>query len=38
MKTSLKSLFEVGWKPVSIMIAETVFLAVLVLGSVVWMS
>lgn len=38
MKTSLKSLFEVGWKPVSIMIAETVFLAAMVLGTVVWMS
>ncbi|WP_246046685.1 YeiH family protein [Chlorobaculum thiosulfatiphilum] len=38
MKTSLKSLFEVGWKPVTIMVAETVFLAALVLGSVVWMS
>jgi uncharacterized integral membrane protein (TIGR00698 family) len=38
MKTSLKSLFEVGWKPVSIMIAETIFLAVLVIGSVLWMS
>ena len=37
MKTSLKSLFEVGWRPVSIMIAETIFLALLVFGSVFFM-
>ncbi|NTW83344.1 MAG: YeiH family putative sulfate export transporter [Chlorobiaceae bacterium] len=38
MKTSLKSLFEVGWKPVSIMLAETVFLAALVLGSLYFLT
>jgi uncharacterized integral membrane protein (TIGR00698 family) len=38
MKTSLKSLFEVGWKPVSIIVAETVFLAALVLGAIHWFS
>jgi uncharacterized integral membrane protein (TIGR00698 family) len=38
MKTSLKSLFEVGWKPVSIIVAETVFLAALVLGAIHFLS
>ncbi len=38
MKTSLKSLFDVGWKPVSIIVAETVFLALLVLGAIYWMA
>lgn len=38
MKTSLKSLFEVGWKPISIIMAETVFLAALVLGAIYWTS
>jgi len=37
MKTSLKSLFEVGWKPVSIIVAETVFLAALVLAAIGWL-
>ena len=36
MKTSLKSLFEVGWKPVSIIVAETIFLAVFVLAAIRW--
>jgi uncharacterized integral membrane protein (TIGR00698 family) len=34
MKTSFKSLVEVGWKPVALMIAETAWIAVLVLLSV----
>lgn len=38
MKTSLKALFDVGWKPVSIIVAETVFLAALVLGSIYWIG
>ena len=38
MKTSLKALFDVGWKPVSILVAETVFLAALVLGAIHWMA
>lgn len=38
MKTSLKALFEVGWKPVTIIVAETVFLAALVLGAILWMG
>ncbi len=38
MKTSLKALFDVGWKPVSIIVAETVFLACLVLGAIYWMA
>jgi len=32
MKTHLKDLLEVGWKPVALMVAETAFLAVLFLG------
>jgi len=36
MKTSLKSLFQVGWKPVSIIVIETVFLAVIVLAAIQW--
>jgi uncharacterized integral membrane protein (TIGR00698 family) len=36
MKTSLKSLFEAGWQPVSIIVAETIFLAVLVLAAIHW--
>ena len=38
MKTSLKVLFDVGWKPVSIIVVETVFLAGLVLGAILWMA
>jgi uncharacterized integral membrane protein (TIGR00698 family) len=38
MKTSLKVLFDVGWKPVSIIVVETVFLAGLVLTAIFWMS
>ncbi len=38
MKTSLKVLFDVGWRPVSIIIVETIFLASLMLGGIFWMS
>ena len=38
MKTSLKMLFEVGWRPVSIIVVETLFLAGLVLAGVLWMG
>lgn len=38
MKTSLKMLMEVGWKPVTIIVTETVFLAGLVLGAILWMN
>lgn len=38
MKTSLKVLFDVGWRPVSIIIVETVFLAGLVLGAIFWIT
>jgi uncharacterized integral membrane protein (TIGR00698 family) len=37
MKTSLKMLFDVGWKPVTIIVAETVFIAALVLGAITWL-
>ncbi len=38
MKTSLKMLFEVGWKPVSIIVLETLFIAGLVLAGVLFMA
>jgi uncharacterized membrane protein YadS len=34
MKTSFKALFAVGWRPVGLMIAETLWIALLVLLSV----
>ena len=34
MKTSFKALFAVGWRPVGLMVAETLWIAVLVLLSV----
>ena len=34
MKTSLRDLMEVGWKPVGLMIAETLFLGALVLTAI----
>jgi uncharacterized membrane protein YadS len=34
MKTSFKALFAVGWRPVGLMIAETLWIAALVLFSV----
>ena len=36
MKTSLKSLVHMGMKPVMLVVAETVFLAALVLGVLAW--
>jgi len=36
MKTSFKSLVEVGWRPVALMVVETVWIAALVLTSVKW--
>jgi uncharacterized integral membrane protein (TIGR00698 family) len=38
MKTQLKEVVEVGLKPVVLMLGETVFLAVLVLGLLRWMG
>jgi uncharacterized integral membrane protein (TIGR00698 family) len=34
MKTSFKALFEVGWRPVGLMVAETLWIAALVLFSI----
>ena len=34
MKTSFKSLVVVGWRPVALMVVETVWIAILVLLSV----
>lgn len=36
MKTSFKKLVEVGWRPVGLMIAETAWIALIVLAAVVW--
>ena len=36
MKTQLKELATVGWKPIALMVGETVFLAVLVLAVLRW--
>lgn len=36
MKTQLKELASVGFKPIALMVGETVFLAALVLGAVQW--
>ena len=36
MKTSLKAMAAVGWRAIALIVAETVFLAVLVLAVVVW--
>jgi uncharacterized integral membrane protein (TIGR00698 family) len=36
MKTQLRELASVGWKPIALMIGETVFLAVLVVAIVHW--
>ena len=38
MKTQLKELVAVGWKPVALMVAETVFLATFVLTLSNWLS
>jgi uncharacterized integral membrane protein (TIGR00698 family) len=36
MKTHLKDILTVGWKPVALMVLETLFLAVLFYGMLVW--
>ncbi|WP_439862295.1 YeiH family protein [Pseudomonas sp. MBLB4136] len=38
MKTSLKSLLEVGWRPATLLVSETLFLALLILGAVSWLG
>jgi uncharacterized membrane protein YadS len=38
MKTQLKELVTVGFKPVALMIGETVFLAALALGLMRWLT
>ncbi|WP_244223086.1 putative sulfate exporter family transporter [Cupriavidus lacunae] len=37
MKTHMKDILTVGWKPVALMVLETLFLAVLFYGMLVWM-
>jgi uncharacterized integral membrane protein (TIGR00698 family) len=37
MKTSFKDLLAVGWRPVGLMLAETLWIALLVLASVEWL-
>jgi hypothetical protein len=37
MKTSFKDLLAVGWRPVGLMLAETLWIAILVLSSVEWL-
>jgi hypothetical protein len=34
MKTSLRDIAAVGWKPVILMIAETIFIAAIALGAI----
>jgi len=36
MKTSLRSLVDMGMKPVMLVLLETLFLAALVLGALAW--
>jgi uncharacterized integral membrane protein (TIGR00698 family) len=36
MKTSLKAMAAVGWRPIALIVSETLFLAILVLVVVVW--
>jgi uncharacterized membrane protein YadS len=36
MKTSLKSLVDMGLKPVMLVVLETLFLAAMVLGALAW--
>jgi uncharacterized membrane protein YadS len=36
MKTHLKDVVTVGWKPVLLMVTETIFLAILVYGLLRW--
>lgn len=37
MKTSFKDLIAVGWRPVGLMVAETLWIALLVLVAVIWL-
>ena len=37
MKTSFKTLIEVGWRPVGLMLAETAWIAAVVLAAVLWL-
>jgi uncharacterized integral membrane protein (TIGR00698 family) len=37
MKTSFKDLFAVGWRPVGLMVVETLWIAMLVLVAVLWL-
>jgi uncharacterized integral membrane protein (TIGR00698 family) len=37
MKTSFKDLIAVGWRPVALMVSETLWIALLVLGAVLWL-
>ena len=34
MKTSFKALFAVGWRPIGLMLTETLWIAILVFGAV----
>ncbi|CAG2160152.1 YeiH family protein [Cupriavidus numazuensis] len=38
MKTHLRDVLTVGWKPIALMVLETVFLAVLFYGMLVWLQ
>nr|WP_314532866.1 YeiH family protein [uncultured Pseudomonas sp.] len=38
MKTSLKALLEVGWRPATLLVSETVFLAAIILFAVKWLG
>lgn len=38
MKTQLKELSTVGIKPIALMVGETIFLALIVLGALRWLS
>ncbi|WP_442963134.1 YeiH family protein [Pseudomonas sp.] len=38
MKTSLKALLEVGWRPATLLVSETLFLAALILIAVKWLA
>ena len=37
MKTSFRQLARMGWQPVKLIVAETLWLAILVLAAVLWM-
>jgi uncharacterized integral membrane protein (TIGR00698 family) len=38
MKTSLKALLEVGWRPATLLVSETLFLATIILFAVKWLG